>query len=195
MVYVPCKRCGKITRQNRADRQYCSEECRRPTLEQECKNCGKRYRVRPSYQGKTQVFCSVRCYRRFTGETEPERGARLCLEALGIAYEQERVIPGWRYPVDFYLPRYNTCLEIDGMYWHNQARVRDQDARKTLWLQSRGYRVIRLPDTPFYGAITDAMVFYLQSALDFADNMIAQSEIASLYPIQLALPLDQEGMF
>src|SRR5487761_1191337 len=190
-IYVTCKRCDKIFRQKRSDNTYCSEECRRPTITQTCRQCGKTFRIRPTEQGD-RFFCSPRCYRCFTGETEPEKNARMCLETLGIPYSQEHLINGWRYPVDFLLTSLNTVLEIDGVYWHNRPDVVRRDARKTLFLQSRGYTVIRLPDTPFYGNLTEGMIGYIRSALTIADSVIAQTDMPSLYPIQLALPLDQE---
>jgi len=153
-----------------------------------CPTCGKTFRTVPSYN---QTFCSVRCYRAHTGETEPERNARICLEAIGIGFLQEHAFNGWRYPVDFYLPGIDTVLEIDGTYWHRQKTVRDRDARKTLWLQSRGHTVVRLPDTGFYGNVTQGMIDYLRAALNLAEHVITQTDLASLYPIQLALPLNK----
>lgn len=136
-----------------------------------------------------QKFCSPRCYRRFTGETEPERIVRLALIELGIAFHQEHAVPGWRYPVDFFLPALNTALEVDEPYWHNTAKGRRQDERKTLFLQSRGYRVLRLVATPFYGALTESMIAYLSAAIGIAEHGVPQSDISGLYPIQLSLPL------
>ncbi len=185
-----CARCGKISRIS-AGRHYCSEECRRPAHTFTCLECGKEVRKQPSEIPRRR-FCSIRCYRRHIGETEPERGARLCLEALGVEYRQEFTVSGWRYPVDFYLPTLNTMFEVDSVYWHTRTAARD--ARKTLYLQGKGYRVVRLPDTPFYGVITEAMVNYLRSALMLADHAIAQTELSGLYPIQLSLPLHEEGV-
>lgn len=187
-----CLRCGVIFR-GPANRSYCSEECRRPTHTFTCLTCGKETRTQPSRLPGSR-FCSPQCYRRYTGETEPEANARRCLEQLGVAFEQEFAVPGWRYPADFHLPTTNTILEIDGVYWHSRPRSKAQDARKTLRLQSLGYRVVRLPDTPFYGPLTEAMVAYLRAALDLADHASAQGEPSGLYPIQLSLPLNQERM-
>lgn len=187
-----CERCGAIYWGTPTSR-YCSEACYRPPQTFTCLTCGKETRTQPSRMPSTR-FCSPQCYRRYTGETEPEAGARKCLEQLGVTFVQEYAVPGWRYPADFYLPDTNTILEIDGVYWHSTAKAQRQDARKTLRLQSLGYRVVRLPDTPFYGPLTAQMVAYLRAALDLADHAISQGQIASLYPIQLALPLDQERM-
>lgn len=187
-----CQRCGVIYWGNPRS-NYCSEACYRPPQTATCLTCGKEWRVTPT-QAVTARFCSPQCYRRYTGETEPEAGARKCLEQMGVAFVQEYAVPGWRYPADFYLPDHNTILEIDGVYWHGTPKARAQDARKTLRLQRLGYRVVRLSDTPFYGPLTESMVSYLRAALDLADHASAQAEVGGLYPIQLSLPLSQERM-
>jgi very-short-patch-repair endonuclease len=153
-----------------------------------CLTCGKVFRTVPAYD---KQFCSVRCYRRHTGETIPESNARRTLENIGIRFLQEHAFVGLWGPVDFFLPDLGTIIEIDGVYWHQLKEVRERDARKSLWLQSRGYKVIRLPDTPFYGELTSSMIDFVRGALGLTDKMIGQQEVGSLYPIQLALPLDQ----
>jgi very-short-patch-repair endonuclease len=187
-----CARCGVIYWGNPTSR-YCSEACHRPPHLFTCLHCGKEIRTQPS-RIATSRFCSPQCYRRYTGETEPEAGARKCLEQLGVTFIQEFAVPGWRYPADFCLPDAKTIIEIDSVYWHGTARAQAQDARKTLRLQRLGYRVVRLPDTPFYGPLTDGMVAYLRAALDLADHASAQWQPSGLYPIQLSFPLNEERM-
>lgn len=51
--------------------------------------------------------------------------------------------PGF-YIVDFYLPKYKICLELDGDY-HLDERQKDYDKRKNDYLvYYRGFKVIRL---------------------------------------------------
>ena len=144
---LTCKRCGKKFRNTKEGRAYCSETCRRPPCLINCVECRKDFRVCPC-EIKTRRFCSTRCYRKFTGETEPEKNVRIILEENRINFHQEFKVKGWRYPVDFYLPDYNLMLEVDEPYWHNKTKERDE--RKTEFLQSKGFTVLRLDATPFY---------------------------------------------
>jgi len=186
---LPCARCGTIfdTRQGRLT--YCSEECRRPAVMVDCRECGKTFRAVPSLKPR---FCSPRCYRRHTGETEPEGNVRRALETLGVTFEQEATVAGWRYPVDFLLLDTRTILEVDGVYWH--ARTKDRDARKDLHMQSAGFVVVRIPDTGLYGDLAAPMIDTVRAAIAVAEKAVPVSDMGSLYPVQLALPLNQEGM-
>jgi very-short-patch-repair endonuclease len=177
-----CERCGKTFR-GALNRKYCSELCRRPPLVLTCETCGKPFRVVPSMS--YQKFCSPSCYRKHTGETTPEANARRCLTLMNERFIQEAAID--RYPVDFYLPDRNVVLEIDGVYWHKRP---DADRRKTLRLQSKGYIVIRLPDTPFYGEVGQDMLGVLHSAIAAAINSITGDDLPRSYPLQLSLPID-----
>lgn len=97
---------------------------------------------------------------------------------------------GWQGPIDFLLPTDMIAVEVDEPYWH--AKVIDRDAKKTLFLQTRGYTVVRLIATPFYGDFAEPMVDAVRAGLDMAEHTVTVSDVASLYPLQLALPLDQE---
>src|SRR5258708_5978875 len=67
-AYTNCLRCGTSFRMSKADRKYCSEVCRRPTIKVSCRQCSNEFRVSPS--GKdSRKFCSMSCYHRFRGET------------------------------------------------------------------------------------------------------------------------------
>lgn len=181
---LPCKRCGVVfdTRQGRLS--FCSEDCRRPPLIKSCLTCNRDFRSTPA---DNQRFCSFRCYRRHTGETEPEGNVRRCLEVLGHKYAQEAVVANWRYSVDFLLPALDLIIEVDGSYWH--SRTKDRDARKDAHMSAAGYQVIRLPDDPFYGDVTDLMVEAVRSAIAEAKGDVALPDRGGLYPLQLALPL------
>ena len=168
---------------------HCSEECRRPPVTTVCRECGQEFRFTPSNRSK---FCSAHCYRRFTGETEPERNVRLSLTALGIEFEQEARVGSWRYPVDFLLRERSIVVEVDGTYWHRHTRERD--ARKDRFMQSRGLTVMRIPDTEFYGEFSEHMIRAVEQALSIAQHIVAAADFSCLQPIQLALPFDQERM-
>jgi very-short-patch-repair endonuclease len=155
----PCERCGKEMRTGKTRTKHCSEKCRRPPVFIICETCGKQKRVVPIYA--SQRFCSFRCYRRFVGETVPERNARLSLDALKIKFIQEH--PIGRYAVDFYLPVTRTVLEIDEPYWHD--KMKDRDAKKDAFLSLRGYDVRRLLATPLYGNWNAQMTAHIRDFL------------------------------
>lgn len=187
--FSACKTCGKMFASKRGRLTHCSEECRRPPVTTICPTCGVEFRYTP---GDRQRFCTVRCYRRYTGETEPERNVRLSLTELGIPFEQEAVVGSWRYPVDFLLRERNTVLEVDGVYWHSNNR--GSDARKDRFMQSQGLTVVRIADTEFYGDFSEPMVKAIRQALAIAEQCVATANLASLQPLQLALPFDEERM-
>ena len=85
-----------------------------------------------------------------------------------------------------------TGVEVDEPYWH--ARTGDRDARKDAFMQGRGITVLRLDATPFYGTLTESMVDAVRSALSVAENAVAGTNTASLHPLQLALPLHENGV-
>ena len=97
---------------------------------------------------------------------------------------------GWQGPIDFVISDEMVAIEVDEPYWH--ARVKDRDARKDLFLQGRGFTVVRLVATPFYGPLTEAMVDAVQGALAVAKHAVAVTDAAGLHPLQLALPLDKK---
>lgn len=187
--FVACKTCGKMFTNKRGRLSHCSEECRRPPVMGMCLTCGVEFRYSPADRKK---FCTVRCYRRYTGETEPERNVRLSLTELGIPFEQEATVGSWRYPVDFLLRDRNTVLEVDGVFWHSNNR--GSDARKDRFMQSQGLTVVRIPDTEFYGELSEPMVQAVRQALAIAEQCVATANLASLQPLQLALPFDEERM-
>lgn len=186
---APCEGCGRIFNTKRGQLKCCSEECRRPPVIVACGECGKEFRAIPSDRRR---FCTTRCYRRHTGETEPETSVRLALESLGREFVQEYAVAGWKGPIDFFLPSRRLGVEVDEPYWHDRSRGRD--ARKDAFMQSRGITVLRLDATPFYGPLTEDMVTAVRDALAVAEHAVAVTNTASLHPLQLALPFDQDGV-
>ncbi len=135
-----CKRCGKLfTGDKRYDRHYCSEICRRPPHHILCLNCGKTYRTQPGVINRR--FCSLSCYRKFSGETIPEMKIRDCLTRLEIEFIQEKQVD--RYSIDFFLPQYQLAIEVDGVYWHQDKA---KDDRKDKALNALGIQVCRISD-------------------------------------------------
>ncbi|HLR97646.1 MAG TPA: DUF559 domain-containing protein [Jiangellaceae bacterium] len=139
-----------------------------------------------------QRFCSVRCYRMHTGETVPERNVRLALERLSVAFVQEAAIDGWRGLVDFLLTDLNVALEVDEPYWHD--KVADRDARKNAFLAERGFTVVRLVATPFYGDFTDPMIGLVAAEIPVRQDVIANADVLRSDPVQPSLPFDEEWM-
>jgi very-short-patch-repair endonuclease len=138
--YLTCERCGKVFRaEKHLNRHYCSEECRRPPIIENCKTCGKEFRRQPN--NTDHQFCSFACYRRSKGETLLEQKVREALSKTGIIFQQEARIG--RYSVDFYLPTHFVAIEVDGAYWHQDSK---KDARKTKFLKSYGLSVVRLKE-------------------------------------------------
>ena len=67
------------------------------------------------------------------------------LKVNGVVFERQKRIG--KMTVDFFLPEYGACLEVDGKYWHSLPGRRAQDARRDYVLQNvYGYDVIRVPE-------------------------------------------------
>ena len=147
--WLECERCGKRfevgrgipgTRQHK---QYCSAECRWPPTYLDCKTCGGRFRVTPSRAGTGAQFCSLACYRKYTGETMLEARVRMALENLGVGFVQEYAVLGWA--IDFALIPHKVAIEADGDYWHSISIERD--TRRDAVLERAGWRMVRLSET------------------------------------------------
>lgn len=186
-----CERCGKEFRVKPKEvgtnkRRYCSEACYRPPVIKTCPTCGKEFRTVPKQDKK---FCSTSCYRKYTGETEPETNFRLCLEKLGQPFQQEISLTS--YPTDFYIRSRNLAVEVDEPYWHKR---KEADMRKVKRLIAKGHRVIRVPATPFYGDVTDEMLRIVKAIVDVQKNDIPDLAVACGNPVIYATPLDQDRM-
>lgn len=172
-VEIKCKRCGKKFFYKRSDiarglnRHYCSEICRRPLKTTVCKNCGKEFRTGPA---SAKIFCSFSCYRKFNGETRPETITRKALDKLGLPYFQEHQVS--TYSIDFLLYSCNVALEIDGVYWHDEAK----DIKKTNFLRKKGFNVVRITDTEISGA-HDVCCLILDRIKPFLNHEVASRGI------------------
>ena len=85
---------------------------------------------------------------RLVSRTTPaESVIKFKLKNLKINYEFQKIIYGeynLYYIVDFYLPEYNTIIEIDG-YYHEETKQKVKDNRRSNILRSLGYnKILRL---------------------------------------------------
>lgn len=173
-----CKVCGKEVNQHR--NIYCSHKCRgkseRSGMIVNCCICNKEFYLPLNRIQKTkQFYCSHECRKRdydklLEGmrlklreirsggeETFPEKVVREILIALEVEFERERNIG--KYFIDFFIPKLNLCIEIDGDYWHgnkatdkyignkNQEYTIRRDIEKREYLLSQGYKLIRFWET------------------------------------------------
>ena len=150
LVKLSCKYCGgefygrpAVLRQGYA--KYCSRECvlaDHCPIECRCALCGQTFYA---YSGRVKkgggIFCSIKCQKRAKSSGLENRFAQ-CLDSNCLAYIRQFVVG--RYQADFYLPPFNTIVEVDGDYWHNIPRVKTIDRRREKHLNELGYRVIRV---------------------------------------------------
>lgn len=189
----PCAVCGKDarTRGGNALRQvnaYCSAECRTSAqialnnkrVSLTCAGCGNDFQLPQAWVKRgAGRFCSMTCYRKYSGETGPEAAARKCLESLGIPFVQEHKIG--RFFIDFYLTDRAIAFEVDGAYWHIPDA--EKDARRDAWLAKRGVSVIRLDADTLMRRKSPAERMELIASTLHVDTSILRSTV----PQQLSL--------
>lgn len=182
-----CAHCQKpFYATSQGTRIHCSNECRyaalqrkpllktwrdyrlsRPQMTYTCLHCGKEFQGRIRTD-RTKRFCSHECFM----DHDPHRGmirnkissqrrtdieaiVEKCLQSMGIRYEWEKRFG--RYRVDFYLPEYNTAIECDGTYWH-QDKAEHEKKRDTELKEVYGILVRRFTDKQIYGDIRDLII-------------------------------------
>lgn len=123
----PCEHCGKLFEIIYPDKRYCSRKCYGAAL---------RTRMQLAY-GRDGINASK-------SPTKPEMKMREALTTLGIQFFAE--YPFFWYSVDFFLPRLNVALEVDGVYWHTQKYQVDHDARRDRYIIAKGIKVVRITD-------------------------------------------------
>jgi very-short-patch-repair endonuclease len=91
-------------------------------------------------------------------DTKPEREFASLLNLNNIKYEKQK--PVMKYRCDFYIPRYNLIVEIDGDYWHANPKkynendligpakktassIWESDKNKTSDILKEGYGILR----------------------------------------------------
>jgi len=154
-----CPVCGKrFTVKASIAHRYtvCDWKCRASVQRlYSCIHCGKEFL---SHEQRWEPkYCSVACYRRSKAETNIEKKVRQTLEQISEPFIQEHKIG--RYSVDFFLPRINGIIEVDGAYWH---RNKTRDERKNKFLNSEGFHLIRLPEKV---VLDDDLILLLSSKL------------------------------
>jgi G:T-mismatch repair DNA endonuclease (very short patch repair protein) len=50
--------------------------------------------------------------------TKPERAVKQFLESYGVKFVHHALVNGSNHRFDFFIPRKNTLIEVDGCYWH-----------------------------------------------------------------------------
>lgn len=153
--------CGKWFHPERLAQKYCSKECGNkykakggkkgkhyPHTQRArvgvCPVCGKEYRARGDFKERRQIYCSHDCYMRSRLETTPEKTMRAFLDKMGEEYKQEFKIGNFW--ADFYLPRRNAVIEVDGDYWHSLPEIKEKDSRKDKYLKSKGINVLHIKE-------------------------------------------------
>src|SRR5215469_14460081 len=76
--------------------------------------------------------------------TLPERLLWREIRGRRLGHRFRRQVPMQRYVVDFYCPQARLIIEVDGEF-HGDRHA--EDAVRTAWLESRGYRVLRFQAT------------------------------------------------
>ena len=98
------------------------------------------------------LVASFEARRLSIGPINIEKIVASLLDELGIAYEVQ--VPIGKYCADFLIPEQGLVVECDGTYWHSKSGAAARDARKDLYLQNNGYRVLRLPEKEINGLST-----------------------------------------
>lgn len=77
--------------------------------------------------------------------TKPELKMVEILNKLNIQFIHP--FPVWDiehcFPADFFIPKSNTILEVDGIYWHNLEHMKEKDKIRTDEMKRAGYNVLR----------------------------------------------------
>ena len=79
------------------------------------------------------------------GQTDAERNLLAALR-MGKLAKFRRQQPIGKYIVDFVSFDLKLIIELDGSQ-HDEARNKQADDQRTIWLESQGFRVIRFWDT------------------------------------------------
>lgn len=99
-------------------------------------------------------------------ETLPVKLFKELLIKLNIEFEQEKILAFWSF--DFYLPKYNIYVEIDGDYWHSnpkfypngpisktQIKNSSRHKAKTSFCQNKNINLIRFWENDIKNNIKD----------------------------------------
>ena len=82
-------------------------------------------------------------------ESSIEIVVRGWLQESDVEFEQQYFInfegKNWT-RIDFYIPKMNVCLYVDGDYWHSLSEIQERDMRNNRLLEEMGYNVIRITE-------------------------------------------------
>jgi len=129
-----------------------------PKIKVVCETCKTVFYVIKS-RSKQAKYCTYECAAKDAygfskyGKTVPEKKMENILQLLGETYCYGYYLGGKIY--DFYLPKYNLLIEVDGIYWHGKGLTLDEmnntqksnrqnDIKKVAIALSKGYRITRI---------------------------------------------------
>lgn len=94
-------------------------------------------------------------------ETGIEKKVRDELTKRRISFIQEFPVRigkrRWCYYIDFYIPKYNLVIEVDGVWWHRTVSQKKRDARKDKRLTNLGFIVRRIPELDVHRDVSKAI--------------------------------------
>lgn len=83
--------------------------------------------------------------------TKPELAMKKILKGLRLKFIHGYSV--WnidhKYMADFYLPKHNLIIEVDGLYWHNFPHGREIDHIRNSELNAAGYKILRFWENNF----------------------------------------------
>ena len=95
-----------------------------------------------------QLFESSLPYLQGQQRTSIEVAVEMTLIELGLVFVPQHPVD--RCLLDFYLPDLGMVIECDGDYWHSLPGAKYRDMKRDMWLQSKGYIVIRITETEIH---------------------------------------------
>lgn len=121
--------------------------------------CGQEFETLLSNFRAGKKQCDT-CSRR---QSSGERRVEAWLVTNGVEYQTQKRFKGCKdkrsLPFDFYLPKYNTCIEYDGQQhfrdhaafgWKDSfPKISYRDSIKTVFCEDKGIRLLRIPYTQF----------------------------------------------
>jgi len=143
-----CIHCGETfyVPASKRQREYCSLQCfnshHSRQVECICEHCGKTY-MRHNYR-TSRRYCSQECAKRSRKSTSIEIAVESILIDLGVTYETQKHIGN--FICDFVVLSH-LVIEADGTFWHSLPKAIDRDNRKAALVKSKGYTLLRLPES------------------------------------------------
>jgi very-short-patch-repair endonuclease len=89
-------------------------------------------------------YCSQECAKRSRKSTSIEIAVESILIDLGVTYETQKHIGN--FICDFVVLSH-LVIEADGTFWHSLPKAIDRDNRKAALVKSKGYTLLRLPES------------------------------------------------